>query len=112
MFKILKSITLTKFDIFFLVSYCLLWVWFIITSQSYLVAGGILLIIGAWLVYKGEIFLSIFMYLIADTMWVVNAYINNDIMGVFFILAGMFFGVLATFKMQLGQMAKKLESFK
>ena len=75
---------------------------------SFAVIGGVFLNIGAFLVYKGRIYESVIIFLLADLCWVIMAYEKNDYLGVFFILVGVLFGLLAFIKMQTGKMQKNL----
>lgn len=105
----IKELEIDRIDYSFFVLYSFIIIYYIaIGSFTSLTIGGLLLVFGAWLVYKGEIFVSIFLYLTADVMWVINAFHQNDYSGAFFIFLGMLLGILATFKMQLGSMAKNL----
>jgi len=112
MTKIKSFITNLNLDIFdktFLIGYIVLWTYFLYFGLSFLTAGGIILILGAWLVYKGEIFVATFNYIIADLMWILNAIDLGDSQGALFIAIGMCLGIAATYKMQLGKMAKNLK---
>jgi hypothetical protein len=71
--------------------------------------GGLLLIIGAVFVYRGEIFYSVFSYFLADICWVILSYQSNDIQGVIFISIGMTLGFLAYLKMNSGIMYKTIK---
>ena len=75
---------------------------------SYAVLGGILLNIGAYLTYKGKIYESVIIYLLADLCWIIMAYEKRDYFGVFFIIIGVIFGFLAFKKMQSGKMQRNL----
>lgn len=75
---------------------------------SFAVIGGLLLNIGAFLTYRGKIYESVIIFLLADLCWVIMAYERDDYLGVFFILVGVTFGLLAFNKMQKGQMRKSL----
>ncbi len=77
--------------------------------MSFAILGGILLNIGAFLTFKGMIFRAVFVYLIADLCWVIMAYERDDYWGMFFILVGMTFGLLAYWKMKSGKMQKELD---
>lgn len=71
--------------------------------------GGILLIIGAWFTYKGNIIISISFYFIADCCWILIAYSTGDVLGAFMVSIGMILGVLAFMKMHTGKMRKSLK---
>jgi len=105
----IKGLELTKFDKIFFIGYISLWIYYLFSGMSYLTAGGILLILGAWLVFKGEIFVATLNYVIADIMWVLNAINIGDNEGTIFIIIGMLLGIAATYKMQIGSLAKSLK---
>ncbi len=77
--------------------------------MSFAILGGILLNLGAFLTYKGMIFRAVYVYLLADLCWVVMAYNRDDYLGMFFIVVGIIFGVLAYWKMKSGKMQKELK---
>lgn len=70
--------------------------------------GGILLNIGAYLTFKGKVYESVIVYLIADLCWIIMAFQESDYIGAFFIITGTLFGVLAFIKMKEGYMYKSL----
>lgn len=72
------------------------------------IVGGILLIIGAYYVFKGNIFKSSMFYIVADGVWLYNAFILEDYIGFILILIGTILGILAFLKMNSGYMSKKL----
>ena len=72
------------------------------------IAGGLLLILGAFFVFKGDIFKSVGIYFVADICWVVLAYQHNDYLGMIFISIGMLLGVGAFIKMNTGVFNKTL----
>ncbi len=76
--------------------------------MSFAVLGGILLNIGAYLTYKGQIFRAVIVYLFADICWIIMAYEKDDLLGAVFIIVGTLLGFLAYLKMQNGQMRKTL----
>jgi hypothetical protein len=104
----LKMIELSILDTLFLFLMTLLVIGLINCGISVLTFGGIVLIFGAFLTYKGQIYLSVATYIISDLCWIYNAFENNDLVGVTFISVGIFFGILATFKMKNGHMEKDL----
>ena len=70
--------------------------------------GGILLIIGAWNVYKGEIFKSVMFYTVADIIWVTLAILSNDYIGAGMIALGGTLSFLAFLKMRAGKFHKTI----
>jgi hypothetical protein len=76
--------------------------------MSFAVIGGLLLNIGAFLTYKGRIYESVMVYLLADLCWIVMAWQRDDLWGVGSIVIGVSFGLMAFLKMQKGQMSKSL----
>ena len=109
MINFYNNLELNLFDTIFIFCLSTTFIYLIMTSASYLTFGGLVLILGAWFVFKGEIFVATFTYLIADTMWVINAIISNDIQGAAFISVGMALGIGATYKMQIGKFAKNIK---
>jgi hypothetical protein len=75
---------------------------------SFAVIGGLLLNVGAYLTFKGKIYQSVMVYLLADLCWIIMAYERDDIWGVISIIVGVSFGVLAFYKMHTGAMNKNL----
>lgn len=75
---------------------------------SLAVIGGILLNIGAFLMFRGLAFQAIIVYIFADCCWIFMALSNDDYMGAAFIAIGMTFGFLAYLKMRSGKMNKSL----
>lgn len=76
--------------------------------MSFAVLGGILLNIGAFLTFKGKIFQAVIVYLFADICWVIMAYERDDVWGIVSITIGVLFGLLAFYKMKIGEMRKTL----
>ena len=108
-FIFVEKLEITLFDKIFLFLYSSLLVYLIVTSASVLTFGGALLIFGAWFVFKGEIFVATWLYLIADSIWATNALEHGDNEGALFILVGMLLGLGATYKMQIGKFAKSIK---
>jgi len=75
---------------------------------SLAILGGILLNIGAFLMYRGLAFQAIIVYIGADICWVFMALQKEDYIGAVFIFIGMTFGFLAYLKMRSGKMHKNL----
>lgn len=76
--------------------------------MSFAVLGGILLIVGSFFVFKGNIFASVGVYFVADICWVVLAYQHEDYTGMGFIIVGMLLGLGAFLKMNYGTLHKTL----
>lgn len=72
--------------------------------------GGLLLIAGAFALYKGSLLWSVGLYFFADTMWVWLAYKQDDIFGTITISLGMFFGLLVFMKSKRGEFVKDLHT--
>ena len=70
--------------------------------------GGILLIIGAFLMYKGFAKWSILTYFFADVCWVILAAKNESIFSAITIIIGMFLGLGVYLKMHFGIFVDKL----
>jgi hypothetical protein len=75
---------------------------------SLAILGGILLNIGAFLMFRGLAFQAIVVYIFADICWVFMALQREDYIGAVFIFVGMTFGFLAYLKMRSGKMHKSL----
>lgn len=103
-----RLIKLNIWDKLFLIGFTAIVIWLFINGMSVLTLGGIVLIYGAFLTYKGQIFLSVGSYIAADICWVWNAWQHDDSQGVIFISIGIVFGILATYKMKKGHMEKDL----
>lgn len=71
--------------------------------------GGILLVIGAYFVYRGDIFKSVMAYFLADIVWVTLAFNSGDMFGSGMIVLGTSFGLAAFIKMNFGKMRKTLD---
>ncbi len=71
--------------------------------------GGIMLIIGAYFVYRGEIFRSVLIYLMADCIWFTLGILSGDYIGATLIAIGAILGFLAFLKMKNGTMRKDLK---
>ena len=104
----MKTMDLNIFDKMFLIGFTFLVFWLLYNGLSILTFGGIVLIYGAFLTYKGQIFFATASYLLADVCWITNAWKFNDFQGVLFISIGITFGVIATLKMKNGNMKKDL----
>lgn len=76
--------------------------------MSLAILGGLLLNIGAYFTYKGQVYQAVIIYLFADVCWVVMAYQRDDMLGTALILIGTILGFLAYLKMRNGVMNKSL----
>jgi len=75
---------------------------------SFAILGGMLLNIGAYFTYKGQIYQSVMAYIFADICWMIMAYEKQDAVGAVLIMIGTVFGFLAFLKMRDGSMRKSL----
>lgn len=73
------------------------------------VIGGIFMILGSIFTYRGEILVSVFMYLIADFMWVYLSILSGNIVGAIVIFIALLLGIGAYLKMHFGVMRKTLK---
>lgn len=80
--------------------------------MSILTLGGILLLLGSFFIYKGNIYFSTITYTLADLCWVSNAYTHNDIFGVLSISVGIIVGLIVMYKMNTGIFVKRLNKEK
>ena len=72
------------------------------------ILGGLLMIVGSYLTYKGKIFQSVFVYLFADLIWMTLSFQVGDIYGRITVLLGTLFGLGAFYKMHVGQYRKDI----
>ncbi|MEJ2467979.1 MAG: hypothetical protein P8Y51_02720 [Campylobacterales bacterium] len=79
---------------------------------SFAIIGGILLNVGAFLTFRGQIFRAVMAYLLADLCWIVMAWQRDDYWGMVSIAVGIGFGLLAFRKMHRGDMEKSLNKDK
>lgn len=70
--------------------------------------GGILLIIGSFFTYKGNILLSVIIYFCADLCWFGIAISTGDYLGASLVLIGMALGIGVFIKMHKGVFVKTL----
>lgn len=75
---------------------------------SLAILGGVLLNVGAFLMFRGLAFQAIIVYLFADVCWIFMALQKDDYIGAVFITSGMILGFLAYWKMRSGKMRKSL----
>jgi hypothetical protein len=73
------------------------------------VIGGILLVLGAFFTYKGNMYIAVGVYFLADIAWVVLNIQSGDIFGSICTGLGMFLGLLAFLKMHYGKMYKSIK---
>jgi hypothetical protein len=76
------------------------------------IIGGIFLIIGAFLLYKGKAFLSIIAYFIADLCWLGMAVVTKSWFGAVSIIIGIVFSLGTWWKMNKGIFVKDLKKGK
>ena len=70
--------------------------------------GGIFLILGAYLLYRGYAFYSIIAYFFADLCWLMISILNHAIFGAISILIGIIFSIGVWIKMNKGIFTKTL----
>jgi len=71
--------------------------------------GGILLIAGAFALWRGKFIYSVALYFLADLAWVFLTWKSGDMFGTFAITLGMLFGVLVFLKSHSGEFVKDLK---
>ena len=74
--------------------------------------GGLLLILGAFALYKGNLMLSVGLYAIADIMWAILAYRQNDTFGMVCVLIGLTLGLGVFLKSHRGEFVRNLHKDK
>ena len=72
------------------------------------ILGGILLMMGAYYTYKGNIFVAVMIYTVADICWVFIALGAGDMIGSSMVLVGMILSFGTFLKMHTGIMNKTL----
>lgn len=77
--------------------------------MSIALLGGILLILGAFFTFKGEVMKAVGIYFLADFCWVYIAFMTGDILGGTMVFIGMLLGLAAFLKMNFGKMRKTLD---
>ena len=75
---------------------------------SFATIGGILLIVGAFFTYKGDIYKSVITYTLADIVWIILGIKSGAIVGTIFIVIGVILGIFAWLKMNSGEFNKTL----
>jgi len=73
------------------------------------ILGGIFLILGAYLLYRGYAFYSIIAYFFADLCWLAISVANHAWFGSLAILIGIIFSIGTWFKMNKGIFVKILK---
>lgn len=74
--------------------------------------GGLMLIMAAFLMYKGKIFYASMFYLMADIFWVTLALQASDLQGAVFITMGFLLNLGVFIKMNKGTFVKDLHTIK
>lgn len=77
--------------------------------MSVALLGGILLILGAFFTFKGQVMQAVGIYFLADFCWVYIAFASGDIIGGVMVFIGMLLGLGAFLKMNFGKMRKTLD---
>ena len=77
-------------------------------SFSVLTWAGILLMLGAFWIYQGNVMNSIVMYTLADFGWFANALQQDDKFGAFSVFIGILTGIAVMYKMNSGIFEKTL----
>ena len=76
---------------------------------SFATMGGLLLILGAFLTFQGNIHKSVLVYMSADLIWFILGIQTGDYIGASMIFIGGFLGFLAWLKMNKGIFSKTLK---
>ena len=71
--------------------------------------GGVFLILGALLLARGNVYLSVMAYFVADIMWVLMALSQHAYFSAIVIVFGMLCGLYVWWKMNIGQFHKSLK---
>ena len=70
--------------------------------------GGLFLVLGAWLLARGNIYLSVLAYFIADIMWVLMAVSQHAYFSAIVIVFGMLSGLYVWWKMNRGDYRRSI----
>jgi len=73
------------------------------------VIGGLFMICASYAMYRGNAYLSIILFSIADICWVVQSIISGNIFGSVVIGVAIIFGVLTFLRMRQGTFNKTLK---
>lgn len=99
-FSRFKKIDITVVDLWFFLITAVFFVWLFWSSGVTIIAlGGVVLIYSSWLTYKGQIYLALGSYLVADVCWVLNSVVAGDMVGATLIIIGIILGLLTAYKM-------------
>ena len=71
--------------------------------------GGLFLVLGAYLLYKGKAYESIGAYFFADLCWLMISISTGSIFGAICILFGIVFSLIVFYKMNTGLFHKNLK---
>ena len=71
--------------------------------------GGLLLIVGAFFTFRGEMSKAIWIYTIADFCWILAAIATGDVFAIITVSIGGILGIAALYRMQIGKMRKTLK---
>jgi len=74
--------------------------------------GGILLILGAYALFKGKLLWSVGLYGVADIMWALLAYKQKDTFGMLCVIIGLIFGLFVFIKSKKGEFVRDLHNYK
>ena len=72
------------------------------------IAGGVLLIIAALLMFKGNIYKASVFYLLADISWMFLALTASNYIGFLFVMVGLFLNIGVFLKMHKKEFVKNL----
>lgn len=77
-------------------------------DASVLTVGGVVLILGAYYIYFGNIYFSVISYTVADICWIINAITHGDLFGSVAISLGIIVGIIVTYKIKIGVFNKSI----
>lgn len=72
------------------------------------ILGGLLLTLGNYLAWTGNIYRAVMVFLLADSMWIIMAVATTNFFGLITTIAGVVFSVLVVYKMYYGKFHKDL----
>ena len=72
------------------------------------IIGGVLMIFGAFFMFKGLVYYASMMYLVADVCWILLSVRDSDVVGTIFIIIGTILGILTFLKLHYNILLKDI----
>ena len=77
--------------------------------MSLLIIAGAFMILGAYLFYRGQVFLASIIYQIPNSIFLIIAFQNKDIFGGLTVFVGICLALATIYKMHTGSFVKNLK---